>query len=194
MAKASTSAGGTTTKPRRRPGCSVLLKVPTYSTRSDPGRLHGQARAGRHCRIETRRRTSSSTTQASCSRAHCSRAWRRGKSMRTPVGNWCVGVTTAMRAAGPLRSALRNAQPAGIQRHGPGQRAVAQQAGADAGVARVFHQHLVAHIQQQARNQVNALLRARAHHHPAPHRTECRADAHNHCPRPGAGRVPAGSR
>ena len=65
----------------------------------------------------------------------------------------------------PLRRALRNAQPAFIQRHGPCQRAVAQQAGADAGVARVFHQHLVAHIQQQARNQVNALLRARAHHH-----------------------------
>lgn len=59
----------------------------------------------------------------------------------------------------PLRSALRNAQAAFIQRHGPCQRAVAQQAGADAGVARVFHQHLVAHIQQQARNQVNALLR-----------------------------------
>ena len=42
----STSAGGATMKPRRSPGCSVLEKVPTYSTRSDPGRLHS---AGTRC-------------------------------------------------------------------------------------------------------------------------------------------------
>jgi len=65
----------------------------------------------------------------------------------------------------PLRCSSVDAQAVSIHLHRPRQRAVAQQAGADAGVAGVFHQHFVAHVQQQPRDQVNALLRARAHHH-----------------------------
>ena len=64
-----------------------------------------------------------------------------------------------------MRRAFGDAKALRVQRHGPRQRAVAQQAGADAGVAGVFHQHLVARVQQQPRDQVDRLLRARAHHH-----------------------------
>ena len=67
--------------------------------------------------------------------------------------------------AGPQRGAFGDAQALRIQRHGPRLGAMGQQARADAGVARVFHQHLVARVQQQPRDQVDALLRARAHHH-----------------------------
>ena len=59
---------------------------------------------------------------------------------------------------GPALGGLGNASALAVHGHGPGPHAVAQQCGAYAGVAGVFHQHLVAHVQQQPRDQVDALL------------------------------------
>jgi len=60
--------------------------------------------------------------------------------------------------AWPLRRALFNHQAFAVQRHRPHLGAMAQQRGADAGVAGVFHHHLVAGVHQQAGDEVQRLL------------------------------------
>ena len=108
--------------------------------------------------------------------------------MRTPVGNWCVGVTTAMRAAGATAprpectARFHPAAPAAPARRGPaGWRGCRGSQGLPPAPRRP-HPAAGAQSGQCPAASPNTPP-------PAPHRTECRArPATATAPRPGAGR------